>query len=472
MMEIALSILALALPIALGGLWLSVLVPKDTPARIPLVWGNGTLLGLVLVPQFLWLQNALGLALTFAFPAALCAILILGAGILLCHRQSTVQAVDPQRQAPGTLSAAKKWLLALLLTLLATRLLLLGMEVFLRPLFPWDATMHWATKAKVWFAHRSMVPFTDNLSWLQTFGEGVFTDRHPHYPSTIPLLQVWMNLAVGEWNESLMNLPWLVCLTALGGAFYGQLRVAGVTATLAMTFTYFLLSMPLINTHVALAGYADLFVGAAYCAALMALHNGVSGKQGWQRALLLLFALALLRLKTEGYLWALTLAPGLVVALAARHAVIRLAAIAAVCVALLIIFRQMAPDSLHPFLRQFTPFSMKGLMGIIKSAFLHANWHLFTYLLPVVAGLALLLPVSVIKAYRGLATALLIAVAAFFFLFLFTVFSLGSANFTGVGRLSIQLAPGLMFLCALLSNEILVRNSVWPQKNRSGASGH
>jgi len=462
-MESVLVLLALALPIALGGLWLSVLVPADTPARIPLIWGHGALLGLVLVPQFLWLQNALGLALSFAFPATVAAILIIAAIVMLRRRGNVLGAAQPELRALRKITAAQKWLFMLLLTVLIVRLALLGTEVFLRPLFPWDATMHWATKAKVWFEYRSIVPFTDNLSWLQAFGEGVFTDRHPNYPSTIPLLQVWMNLAAGEWNESLMNLPWLVCLAALGGAFYSQLRIAGVEPTLSMVFTYFLLSMPLINTHVALAGYADLFVGAAYCAALMALHNWVSRKQAWQGVLLILFALFLMRLKIEGYMWSLTLAPGLIVALAAKHAVIRLAGIGLLCVIVLALFRQVAPESLHPFLQQFTPFSMKGLMGIIKSVFLHANWHLFAYLLPMVAALSLLLPLSVLKAYRGIATSLIIAVGAFLFLFMFTVFWLGSANFTGVGRLSIQLAPGLMFLCALLSNEILARQ-VWPTK--------
>jgi len=462
-MESVLVLLALALPIALGGLWLSVLVPADTPARIPLIWGHGALLGLVLVPQFLWLQNALGLALSFAFPATVAAILIIAAIVMLRRRGNVLGAAQPELRALRKITAAQKWLFMLLLTVLIVRLALLGTEVFLRPLFPWDATMHWATKAKVWFEYRSIVPFTDNLSWLQAFGEGVFTDRHPNYPSTIPLLQVWMNLAAGEWNESLMNLPWLVCLAALGGAFYSQLRIAGVEPTLSMVFTYFLLSMPLINTHVALAGYADLFVGAAYCAALMALHNWVSRKQAWQGVLLILFALFLMRLKIEGYMWTLTLAPGLIVALAAKHAVIRLAGIGLLCVIVLALFRQVAPESLHPFLQQFTPFSMKGLMGIIKSVFLHANWHLFAYLLPMVAALSLLLPLSVLKAYRGIATSLIIAVGAFLFLFMFTVFWLGSANFTGVGRLSIQLAPSLMFLCALLSNEILARQ-VWPTK--------
>jgi hypothetical protein len=459
-MESVLVLLALALPIALGGLWLSVLVPADTLARTPLIWSHGALLGLVLVPQFLWLQNALGLTLSFALPALVSTILILTASVILLRRTPISNRTQP---ALRKMTAAQKWLFMLLLILLIVRLALLGTEVFLRPLFPWDATMHWATKAKIWFEYRSIVPFTDNLSWLQAFGEGVFTDRHPNYPSTIPLLQVWMNLAAGEWNESLMNLPWLVCLAALGGAFYSQLRIAGVEPTLSMVFTYFLLSMPLINTHVALAGYADLFVGAAYCAALMALHNWVSGKQAWQRVLLILFALCLIRLKIEGYLWALLLAPGLIVALAPKHAVIRLAGIGILCVIGLVVFRQVAPESLHPFLQQFTPLSMKGLMGIIKSVFLHANWHLFAYLLPMVAALSLLLPLSVLKTYRGIATALFASVGAFLFLFLFTVFSLGSANFTGVGRLSIQLAPGLMFLCALLSNAILVRQ-VWPAK--------
>ncbi len=85
--------------------------------------------------------------------------------------------------------------------------------------------MHWATKARVWFEYNRIVPFVTKDAWLEMGGAGVFTDRHPDYPVTVPLLQVWMNLALGHWDESLMNLPWLLCLIALGSAFYGQLRV-------------------------------------------------------------------------------------------------------------------------------------------------------------------------------------------------------------------------------------------------------
>ena len=147
-MESVLVLLALALPIALGGLWLSVLVPADTLARTPLIWSHGALLGLVLVPQFLWLQNALGLTLSFALPALVSTILILTASVILLRRTPISNRTQP---ALRKMTAAQKWLFMLLLILLIVRLALLGTEVFLRPLFPWDATMHWATKAKVWF---------------------------------------------------------------------------------------------------------------------------------------------------------------------------------------------------------------------------------------------------------------------------------------------------------------------------------
>jgi hypothetical protein len=455
-----LTSLALALPVLLGGLWLNVLIPGATTARTALVWGHGALIGLILIPQVMYTLDSLGMGLSFQLPATIAGLLILVALVVSLATRDRRRGAPSEIQAAYRMPPAQRVLYLGLLLLIVIRIVTIGLEVFWRPLFPWDATMHWATKARVWFEHGTMVPFVDNGTWLKTFGEGVYTDRHPDYPATIPLLQVWMNLATDRWDESLMNLPWLVCLMAMGAAFYGQLRVAGVRPALSITFTYFLLSMPLVNTHAALAGYADLFLGATYCAALMALHNWVSGRQGWQILLMVLFTLACMRLKTEGYLWSLTLVAGLVVALASRHAFIRLAVLALVGLVVLAVFRQFAPDSLHPFLQQFTPFSMKGLLGIIKSVFLHANWHLFTYLLPVIAVLSLLLSMSVVKTYRGIATALIISVGAFLFLFLFTVFWMGAANFTGVGRLSLQLVPGLMFLCALLSNEILTRGSV------------
>jgi hypothetical protein len=273
-MDFLTATIALLLPVLLGGLWLSLFVPRGIVARRALVWGNGALIGLMLIPQIMRAQDAVGLPLNFSFTYSIVCTLVVLALIarVVITRNSQVEYTKPRVFAAMTTLHRVLFVIFLLMILL--RVATLGLEVLWRPLFPWDATMHWATKARVWFEFQEMVPFVDNFTWLSSPGEDVFTDRHPGYPAAIPLLQVWMNLAIGHWNESLMNLPWVLCLLALGTALYGQLRFAGVNPLLAIVATYLLQSMPLINTHVALAGYADLFLGAAYCGALMAFRAG------------------------------------------------------------------------------------------------------------------------------------------------------------------------------------------------------
>lgn len=452
--------MALVLPILMGGLWINLLIPGEATARTPLVWGSGTLLGLILIPHFMWGLNTLGLPLSFWAPASLAFGLIVVAVIAGLLRKTQRHAAQSEMRALATMSLSHKTLFAFLLLLVGFRLTTLGLEVLWRPLFPWDATMHWATKARVWFEFESMMPFVDNASWLNLGGENVFTDRHPDYPPTIPLLQVWMNLATGRWDESLMNLPWLLCLIALGAAFYSQLRNAGVRPAISMAFTYLLLSMPLINTHVALAGYADLFLGAAYCFALMAFHNWVSTKQRWQAWLMLIFAIICPLIKYEGLVWSATLIPALFVAYASRRTAATLGVISFSVVVLLVIAMLYRPAYIGLALSQVTGLDMRALLGIVKSVWLHDNWHLFGYLLLGTVMLGLVLPRAITKTYWGLAATLASAVTIFLFLFLFTAFSEGASNFTGVGRLSIQLVPGLLYLTALVCNEVLTRGSV------------
>jgi hypothetical protein len=453
-MTFLMTTLALALPLLLGGLWLSLAAPARAVARPALVWGNGALLGLLLLPQILRGLHALGLALAFLPTASATGALIAAAAAI--HLARTRRGQQKPLPAPG-MPAAQRALFLLLALLIAARVATLGLEILWRPLFPWDATMHWATKAKVWFELGYMAPFVENTAWLNTVGEGVFTDRHPDYPATIPLLQVWMSLAVGRWDESLMNLPWLLCFIALGFAFYGQLRTAGVGALTSIAFTYLLLSMPLLNIHVALAGYADLFLGAAYCAALMAFHNWLTTRQRWQGILAIVFALACLTIKNEGAAWALTLLPALVVSVKTRHKLAKLSLLFALTLALLSVLAHKNPALVADALRQITALHISGLGGIIQAIWLHDNWHLLGYLFAAVIPLGLLSPGALTQRYPGLVVALSCALGIFLFLFLFTAFGEGASNFTGVGRLCIHLFPGLLFLCALLANEWLVR---------------
>ncbi len=260
-MDALLTTLALALPVLLGGLWLRQFVPFNCAGRTALVWGNGALLGLLLIPQLMRALDALQIPLTFAATASLVGALIALALVTQLLRGLKAPSVPAPVLYCSAMPAAHKGLFWFLLLLIVVRVTTLGLEIVWRPLFPWDATTHWATKARVWFEYNRIVPFVTKDAWWEIGGAGIFTDLHPHYPVAVPLLQVWMNLALGRWDESLMNLPWLLCLMALGSAFYGQLRALGLGPVLAIAFVYLLLSMPLLNTHVALAGYADIFSG-------------------------------------------------------------------------------------------------------------------------------------------------------------------------------------------------------------------
>jgi hypothetical protein len=295
----------------------------------------------------------------------------------------------------------------------------------------------------------------DNQRWPELAGEGVFTDHHPAYPSTIPLLQVWINSALGRWDESLMNLPWWQCLLGLGAAFYGQGRAAGAPPTVAIAFTYMLLSMPLLNTHVALAGYADLFLGACYAGAIMAFHNWSLSRAPGQAILAAAFALSCPLIKNEGLFWLLTFIPAvIVVRFPPKHSVTLLAA-GMIAITLVILWLPtdtvIAGHSLGDLRLRFRPTALPGIATIL---WIHDNWHLFGYLLAALAVLGAVHLKSGNTQYRGIVTVLVGALVLYLFLFLFTRYNTGTERFTAVGRISLHLVPGLMFLCLLIWNDL------------------
>jgi hypothetical protein len=157
------------------------------------------------------------------------------------------------------------------LLLLSIRFVGLAMEVGWRLLLPYDAWAQWATKSRVWFEFGRIVPFVLPDAWLRSGDPMAFMDMHSNYPGTVPLLQVWTDLCLGRWDESLMNAPWLALFATLGLAFYAQLRRTAIAPWRAMIYTYFLLSLPFLDIHVALAGVADVFVAATYGLAAIAL---------------------------------------------------------------------------------------------------------------------------------------------------------------------------------------------------------
>ena len=269
-----------------------------------------------------------------------------------------------------------------------------------------------------------------------------------------------MCLALGTWDESLMNLPWLVCYVALGLLFYGHLRLANLTPATAMTFTYLLLSMPLLNIHVALAGYADLFLGATYGAALLFFFHWCQDRAPWKLVAMAIFLVLCPLLKNEGTVWAASLAPAFIAMILPHSERIKFFVLLALLgvLAVLVVPSDMriAGTTLADLMPSFDP---EGMTGLVKSVWLHDNWHLQGYLLLATAPVVFLLRERIMRSHVGFLLARGSAAAAFLYLFLFTGYAGGARDLSGVGRLCLHLAPGLMFMVAVFSRALLERQN-------------
>jgi len=456
-------VLGLALPWCLGS---SLLLALDWPRPAAdaatngdtrghaLRLGYGYFIGLLLLT--LWMR-------TLAFAGVGFARLSIG-GPLLAATVALLLLVG--RRKPISLVAARDALTmlirpplprwqrigwTLLLAWLAFRFASLAVEVAWRPLYPWDAWTQWATKARVWYELSRIVPFVPSDVWLAGQG-GAFFDAAPAAPATIPLLQAWGSIALGRWDDSAMNWPWLLMLVALALATYGALRDTAIRPLGALIGAYLVVSLPLLDAHAALAGDADLMLSSVYALAALAFHRWARRRDMRDGALALLLALSCPLIKTQGVVWALTFIPGMVVVLLPRRGLKLVAwSFGAAALALLVLART-APTvrgvSLH---LDYGP----AWRTLVDVYLMLGNWHLLWY------GAVALAIVGARRLVRPpLAPLTSVVAAALGFLVVALVFPGSvagwSADFAAINRTTLQLAPLLTCLCVLLWAELSV----------------
>lgn len=437
-MEILGLMVALLLPWLLGVIWLRIRWLKAGNIIWPTLLGYGYLVGALATTLVMRMLDLLGLHLGFT-NIALALVLLIALGIRAGRGTSWSRMGVDWHGLAGWHKAA----FAGLLGLVVIRLCGLGLEVIWQPLFPWDAWTAWATKARVWYELGHLVPFVPANIWLQRGGD-FFTDAAPHYPPAIPLLQAWMCFGLGRWDDALMNLPWLMCAIALSMAFYGQSRQWGVAPLFAMMFTYFLLSLPMLDTHVALAGFADLFMGAVYGLAAFAFFHWARSREIWQGAMAILLGAGCLLVKQSGIVWMLTLLPAFWVALAPRAGLIG-TLILGVLGAALLLFSQADLNLLdHSLKLAFNPV----WRPLLDNVAILDNWHLLFYL--VAAALFLSLPRLLAPAYLSMNVVMGAALIFILMIFFFTQTSAWVEDSTVVNRALLHLVPMLSFYVMIL----------------------
>ncbi len=266
--------------------------------------GFGVILGMLFVAAIVGVAGPTASDRTFellAWPLLACAVALWGAAWWMNRHNGAVPGNSPPQRERLSIPEMCIWsLLAVLICLHAWPLFF---EELLRPVFPWDAWAAWMAKPKAWYLGGHFDRFVDPGQWLAPDASGLRTMPAWFYPEISGWLQLWFAAALGEWNESLLLLPWFALYAAFIVAFYVQCRRLAIPAIVSMAATYGFASMPLIDAHVALAGYLDLWVGCVLALTMSLWLQWRNVRSPRLLGLLIALAATLPFLKREGVIW-------------------------------------------------------------------------------------------------------------------------------------------------------------------------
>ena len=363
----------------------------------------------------------------------------------------------------STLPARIVW--TVLLAMIAWRFTLLAWEAGLRPVFPWDAWSAWAVKPKTWMLLGHAEPYVALPAWLADPTAAVRTTATWNYPELLAWIDVWFASAAGGWNEPLVDLAWCGAFAAFALAAYGYWRGFGLRPLPAIALVYAFVSLPLMETHAALAGYADLWVAVLLGLATLAWSRWLAFRERGQWLLALALAACLPAIKLEGAVWLAIFAVVVVIERVPRRwrvGIIALFAIAFVGGILAGGFSLPLPGlgwvriewgrvsiaGMPPFELTWHPVAEATL----ASLFALPNWHLLWYALP-------LLVVWRWRTLRNDAVArmlgllVLVQLLLLFLLFFFTMAAAWAQDYTSANRLVLQIVPCVFAFAAALLRE-------------------
>jgi len=453
MMDRTMLLLGLLIPCLCGiGALLLLRPPRDSlsaPGEVAWLLGAGSLAGAFLLTLWMRLLSLAGVRFSVVAVGVPLLAMAAGTGYMAWRRydralfSASRSAARALISSPGLVGSARVvWWVCI--GWMVLRFGLLALEIAWQPLYPWDAWIQWATKARVWYEFGRIVPFARFDEWYAA-GGSVYFDASPEYPPTMPLMQVWPCLLLGRWDDALMNWPWWQIGVALGLLVYGGMRRLQCAPLEALAGAFLTCSLPLANVHVALAGYADLPMAAYYTVAVLALLRWNITREVRDAVLSACFALACTQIKNPGYVWALTLLPGAIVAVSpARGLRLIAAALGVVLLAVVVVAFTHARIFQYEIHLNFD-LDWNTLIG---SYFVLGNWHLLWY---GVLGAAVLAGRRLFAPHMRPMTAIVVAGLSFIvFVLAFTSARDWSSEQTTVNRATLHLAP-LMAIFAVMA---------------------
>jgi hypothetical protein len=269
--------------------------------------------------------------------------------------------------------------------LITTRIYHLFSEVTLSRIFPWDAWLVWAYEARVWLEQGVYVEFLPPSHLLTAPKDAWVGATTVFYPKIIPALIFWLHQGTTEWLHVPVGLLWLWVAISISLMLFGLAQRLGLSVVGGMAVVYVWLSLPMVNTHIALFGYADLLISGLLTAVGAILIAGADREARLLRPLFVLLLIVLMFTKVEGTYWAVII--GLVLGTASlwTHAKKILMFMVLSSVGLLLIAWMVDLDWLFWVTQGRLSIELSsiglGMRGVIKHAYVYYDWHLMFYLL-------------------------------------------------------------------------------------------
>ncbi len=254
------TVVALAIPTILGFLVISILLRDDARCclseRLCLAYPLG--MALLTVQMFLLALMRIPLRLEYVAAPIMAEI----AGLFLLIRKRKIGIIrTPSFEILKEIASAdghwlKKTALIILAALVIVKLGSIFVETYLRPIFAWDSFANWSAGAKAFYYSHSLLLDTAPQDF---FGKGLL-NRNANYPPHNPLMQVWMSLWNGHFDEVLVKFWSPVYLLAM--SFYLYVIMTKETSRLiALSMLVLFLSSPLISIH-SIEAYSDVPLSA------------------------------------------------------------------------------------------------------------------------------------------------------------------------------------------------------------------
>lgn len=422
--------------------------------------GYGFFLGYGLLFVLMLLQAALIERFSLGLHLAVLTVLALLGIVAAWRAVSAGRVAGYSNQRPHL----ARGLTALFLGLCLLHVILGAIEILHRPVFPPDAWINWMYRAKAWFHAGALLPMDEPGSWARGAVEHRYNVNGSHYPRFVPLIGLWTALALGQWSETLVNLPFVLLALALALAIYGEARTLGLPRWGSALCSYLLLSIPLMGTHLSLAGQADAWMAGYAGLGFVVILRGLGTRD--RRSLLGGLALVAFSMcvKVEGSVWLLMALLLTCVCLLPRLSFLGLIVLvgAGLSAWLLEVSSFHLPllgtvgvieGDLHLALLGTHTLQPRNLSAtFLRQFFASGGWHLLWPLL-VLACLTAFRAVHR-RQVTGALVFILLLIAANAFIFMLTSHGRWAEDLTAINRLALQFSPALIFSLVILSEPL------------------